>query len=44
MTWKAFKEAVEKAGMKDETEVDFINWEGDTEPFIHLEPGWNTVT
>jgi hypothetical protein len=28
MTWKEFKDAVEKEGVKDEMKIEYIDWDG----------------
>lgn len=43
-TWKQFKDEVEKQGLKDEMEIDYIDWDGYEEPHVHLDdPTWITI-
>ena len=34
MTWKEFKEAVEKQGVLDTDELSFIDWEPASQPLV----------
>lgn len=35
-TWKEFKESVEAQGIKDETPIEYIDWDGDELPNVDL--------
>ncbi len=42
MTWKEFKNIIEEQGVTDETELDYIDWNGynsNPEVIIHKEYG-----
>ena len=37
MTWKEFKDAVENQGMKDDTKIEYIDWDGYEPPEVNLD-------
>lgn len=44
MTWKEFKEAAENQGIKDEMQVDYIDWDGYEEPNVNINLKDNFIT
>lgn len=43
LTWKAFKEALEKEGIKDESEIEYIDWTGDELPELFGQPDFISI-
>ena len=44
MTWKQFKDNVEKQGLKDDMEVEYINWDEYSLPQVDLDGDGAVIT